>query len=131
MIKINIKIKMVNSEKCLCCDQLAPRETTSGKSMCFGSHRCFNRCHRRSPPHLTAHCPLHCISMKMMMKANLCVFGNRSHRCFNCVAHVAYVAHLWKNEGFAPLRELLYSKIKFIMVFGGFLTLTHSHLHHY
>ena len=45
-----IKIKMVNSEKCLCCDQLAPRETTSGKSMCFGSHRCFNRCHRRSAP---------------------------------------------------------------------------------
>ena len=41
------------------------------------------------------------------------------------------VAHLWKNEGVAPLRELLYSKIKFIMVYGGFLTLTHSHLYHY
>ena len=34
----------------------------------------------------------------------LCVFGNRSHRCFNRWHRVAC---LWKNEGVAPSRELL------------------------
>ena len=57
------------------------------------------------------------------MKAILCVFGNRSHQCFNrwhrwhC-RHIDLtgglrgllkgVAHLWKNKDVAPLRELLY-----------------------
>ena len=54
------------------------------------------------------------------MKAIICVFGNRSHRCFNRWHRLAAVqtksmgkvAHLWKNEGLASLRELLYKSAK-------------------
>ena len=46
-------------------------------------------------------------------------FGNGSHRCFNrwhrlaaleskSMGKVLHVAHLWKNEGVAPLQKLLY-----------------------
>ena len=45
---------------------------------------------------------------RVNVKPILCVFGNHSHRCFNQI-YGKGVAHLWKNEGVAPLRELLYT----------------------
>ena len=48
------------------------------------------------------------------MKAILCVFCNRSHPpvIFEFLWNGGWgVAHLWKNEGVAPLRELLYSNV--------------------
>ena len=59
------------------------------------------------------------------MKAILCVFGNRSHQCFNrwhidltgsLRGLLKGVAHLWKNEGVAPLRGLLYNVLLCICV---------------
>ena len=58
------------------------------------------------------------------VKPILCVFGNCSHRCFNrwhkdLVLHLLKMLHIYgkKNEGVAPLRELLYSEPELLRIF--------------